>query len=67
MIRRADTALLDAKGSGRNRVVIAEPTRDTAAPKDAEAIAVADLVREHIGIDAANDALAQPDCKPLAD
>lgn len=67
VIRRADTALLDAKGSGRNRVVIAEPTRDTAAPKDAEAIAVADLVREHIGIDAANDALAQPDCKPLAD
>ncbi len=67
VIRRADTALLDAKGSGRNRVVIAEPTRDTAAPKDAEAIAVADLVREHVGIDAANDALAQPDCKPLAD
>lgn len=67
VIRRADTALLDAKGSGRNRVVIAEPTRDTAAPKDAEAIAVAELVREHIGIDAANDALAQPDCKPLAD
>ena len=67
VIRRADTALLDAKGSGRNRVVIAEPTRDTAASKDAEAIAVADLVREHIGIDAANDALAQPDCKPLAD
>lgn len=67
VIRRADTALLDAKGSGRNRVVIAEPTRDTAAPKDAEAIAVAELVREHVGIDAANDALAQPDCKPLAD
>lgn len=67
VIRRADTALLDAKGSGRNRVVIAEPTRDTAAPKDADAIAVAELVREHVGIDAANDALAQPDCKPLAD
>ena len=67
VIRRADSALLDAKDSGRNRVVIAERTHDLAPPEEAEPIAIADLVREHVGIDAANDAVAQPGCEPVAD
>ncbi|HVW49755.1 MAG TPA: diguanylate cyclase [Trinickia sp.] len=67
VIRRADSALLDAKDSGRNRVVIAERTHDAAPAKEAEPIAIADLVREHAGIAAANDAVAQPGCEPVAD
>ena len=67
VIRRADSALLDAKDSGRNRVVIAEWTHDAALAQDAEPIPIADLVREHVGIDAANDAVAQPGCEPVAD
>ncbi|MDG0023624.1 diguanylate cyclase [Trinickia sp. Y13] len=67
VIRRADSALLDAKDSGRNRVVIAERTHDAAPAIEAEPIAIADLVREHAGIAAANDAVAQPGCEPVAD
>lgn len=67
VIRRADSALLDAKDSGRNRVVIAERAHDAAPPNETEPIAIADLVREHVGIDAANDAVAQPGCAPIAD
>lgn len=67
VIRRADTALLDAKGSGRNRVVIAEPVHDAVSRREAGTIGMADLVREHVTVDAANDALAQPGREPLAD
>jgi len=68
VIRRADAALLDAKGSGRNRVVIAEPTAHEAAPnKEAETIGMAERVREHANLEAANDALAQPGREPIAD
>lgn len=67
VIRRADTALLDAKGSGRNRVVIAEPVHDAISLKEAETIGMADLVRDHLSVNAANDALAQPGREPLAD
>ncbi|RDV00010.1 GGDEF domain-containing protein [Trinickia dinghuensis] len=68
VIRRADAALLDAKGSGRNRVVIAERPADAIVPiKDAETIGMADLVRDHVRADAANDSLAVPGREPLAD
>ncbi|WP_206954941.1 GGDEF domain-containing protein [Trinickia acidisoli] len=68
VIRRADAALLDAKGSGRNRVVIAERPLDAASLQDAETtIGIADRVREHVRADAANDALAQPGREPVAD
>jgi diguanylate cyclase (GGDEF)-like protein len=68
VIRRADAALLDAKGSGRNRVVIAEPTTHEAVPhKEAETIGMAERVREHANLEAANDALAQPGREPIAD
>ncbi|MGN6230166.1 MAG: GGDEF domain-containing protein [Trinickia sp.] len=68
VIRRADTALLDAKGAGRNRVVIAERPADAAPPlKEAEQRGMADRVREHARADAANDSLAQPGREPLAD
>ncbi len=61
VIRRADTALLDAKGSGRNRVVIADPM----PVKEAETIGLAELAC--VGTDAANDAVAQPGREPIAD
>ncbi len=65
VIRRADAALLDAKGSGRNRVVIAPRPPEAAAPlKEA---GLAERVREHVRADAANDSLAQPGREPLAD
>ena len=68
VIRRADAALLDAKGSGRNRVVIAEPTTHEAAPHmEAEAIGMSERVREHANLEAANDALALPGREPIAD
>ncbi|HTH75793.1 MAG TPA: GGDEF domain-containing protein [Trinickia sp.] len=67
VIRRADTALLDAKGSGRNRVVIAEPVHDAVSLREAGTIGMADLVRGHSTVDAANDALAQPGREPIAD
>ncbi|PMS20046.1 hypothetical protein C0Z18_11545 [Trinickia dabaoshanensis] len=68
VIRRADTALLDAKGSGRNRVVIAERPVEAAAPrKEAEAMAKTERVREPARADAANDSLAKPEREPLAD
>lgn len=65
VIRRADAALLDAKGSGRNRVVIAP--RPPEAPPPIKEAGIADRVREHIRADAANDSLAQPGREPLAD
>jgi diguanylate cyclase (GGDEF)-like protein len=67
VIRRADAALLDAKGSGRNRVVIAEPVHDAVSLREAGTIGMADLVRGHSTVDAANDALAQPGREPIAD
>jgi hypothetical protein len=68
VIRRADTALLDAKGSGRNRVVIAERPADLIAPlKEADQRGLTDRVRDHARIDAANDSLAQPGREPVAD
>ena len=68
VIRRADAALLDAKGSGRNRVVIAERPADAIVPiKEAETMGMADLVRDHVRADAANDSLALPGREPLAD
>ncbi len=67
VIRRADTALLDAKDSGRNRVVIAQSLHDSAPLRESGPMGMADLVRGHIAVDAANDALAQPGREPLAD
>jgi diguanylate cyclase (GGDEF)-like protein len=68
VIRRADTALLDAKGSGRNRVVIAERPAELIAPlKEADQRGLTDRVRDHARIDAANDSLAQPGREPVAD
>jgi len=61
VIRRADTALLDAKGSGRNRVVIADPV----PVKEAETMGLAELLC--VATDAANDAVAQAGREPVAD
>jgi len=61
VIRRADTALLDAKGSGRNRVVIADPR----PVKEAETMGLAELLC--VATDAANDAVAQAGREPVAD
>lgn len=65
VIRRADVALLDAKGSGRNRVVIAERPPEASTPLKEGAMT--ERVSEHIRVDAANDSLAQPGREPLAD
>jgi diguanylate cyclase (GGDEF)-like protein len=67
VIRRADTALLDAKGRGRNRVVIAERRIDPVAQSEPEQSGVAARVCEHARTDAANDSLAQPGREPVAD
>jgi diguanylate cyclase (GGDEF)-like protein len=67
VIRRADAALLDAKGSGRNRVVIAAPTHEAGQHKEAETTGMAERVREHATLEAANDALALPGREPIAD
>lgn len=68
VIRRADAALLDAKGSGRNRVVIAARPYEVAMPlKEADAMGRTDRVGEHVHGDAANDSLAEPGREPLAD
>jgi diguanylate cyclase (GGDEF)-like protein len=65
-IRRADKALLDAKGSGRNRVVIADRPADTLVQlTDAEGLS--ERVREHAMAAAANDSLAKPGREPVAD
>ncbi|WP_162878214.1 GGDEF domain-containing protein [Trinickia diaoshuihuensis] len=68
VIRRADTALLDAKGSGRNRVVIAQRPLDALTPRqDGQTMGMAERVREHARTDAANDSLAKPGREPVAD
>ncbi len=67
VIRRADTALLDAKGSGRNRVVIAERRVDAAPIMEPETMGLNERVRDHARADAANDSLAQPGREPVAD
>jgi len=68
VIRRADTALLDAKGSGRNRVVIAERRTDAGPLKESgKKTGTSDRVREHARGDAANDSLAKPGREPVAD
>lgn len=67
VIRRADAALLDAKGSGRNRVVIAERRIDAAPFVEPETTGLNERVRDHARADAANDSVAQPGREPVAD